>query len=368
MEEEKLRGIFSSGEETAPISSKLDHEDSCGNELPDECDGKRSEPYYNCDSNASDLTDSNIVGYHETKVEENSQPSKDSEMLGGANASDEIDALVTNVVPDHASEASATADVPSSEVYEDSAADKNCPKGEKSVGCPSAAEKICNNTGDEFLPLEDSLYSSLTNQMKCSNNETIDSCKIGEVDVSASQFACDTRAKLSNLSQDESELEALSDVIHRTAEDDTRCESDISVGNAEFDVGSKEDSFLVTELMSNETISDLFDKVYDQNCRSDSTSSKDLPEGLETDGFGSCPANADFKNDDSVLYNLDLRHKSDMLNVATKSSLKRPSDRDEQGSGSPCKKSKKGITFNSVSVYYFPRTQGFTCIPSQVRT
>lgn len=34
---------------------------------------------------------------------------------------------------------------------------------------------------------------------------------------------------------------------------------------------------------------------------------------------------------------------------------------------SPLKKSKKGITFDSVSVYYFPRTQGFTCIPSQVR-
>lgn len=29
-----------------------------------------------------------------------------------------------------------------------------------------------------------------------------------------------------------------------------------------------------------------------------------------------------------------------------------------------CKK-KKGITFDSVTVYYFPRTQGFTCVPSQ---
>lgn len=47
----------------------------------------------------------------------------------------------------------------------------------------------------------------------------------------------------------------------------------------------------------------------------------------------------------------------------TKSSLKRKisSDDIEQ----PKVKKRKGITFDSVTVFYFPRAQGFTCVPSQ---
>lgn len=45
-----------------------------------------------------------------------------------------------------------------------------------------------------------------------------------------------------------------------------------------------------------------------------------------------------------------------------RSNLKRKcTDSDE---AQPCKK-RKGISFDSVTVYYFPRTQGFTCVPSQ---
>jgi hypothetical protein len=47
---------------------------------------------------------------------------------------------------------------------------------------------------------------------------------------------------------------------------------------------------------------------------------------------------------------------------------KRPSsvisDADDAGIGS-AKKPKKKISFSSVTAYYFPRAQGFTCIPSQ---
>lgn len=46
-----------------------------------------------------------------------------------------------------------------------------------------------------------------------------------------------------------------------------------------------------------------------------------------------------------------------------KGNLKRKSST-ENGSEPSCKK-KRGISFDSVTVYYFPRAQGFTCVPSQ---
>lgn len=45
-----------------------------------------------------------------------------------------------------------------------------------------------------------------------------------------------------------------------------------------------------------------------------------------------------------------------------KASLKRKNGENE---GSPPCKKKRGISFDSVTVYYFPRAQGFTCVPSQ---
>lgn len=38
----------------------------------------------------------------------------------------------------------------------------------------------------------------------------------------------------------------------------------------------------------------------------------------------------------------------------------------DNGIGAP-KKAKKRISFSEVTAYYFPRAQGFTCVPSQVR-
>ncbi|XP_044742878.1 uncharacterized protein LOC123305272 isoform X2 [Chrysoperla carnea] len=51
----------------------------------------------------------------------------------------------------------------------------------------------------------------------------------------------------------------------------------------------------------------------------------------------------------------------------SKSNLKRKLSQDENddGIGEPKAKKKRGITFDSVTVYYFPRAQGFTCVPSQ---
>ncbi|GLV42321.1 AXIN1 up-regulated 1 [Carabus blaptoides fortunei] len=59
----------------------------------------------------------------------------------------------------------------------------------------------------------------------------------------------------------------------------------------------------------------------------------------------------------------------DILNEAQKqpdrrkSSLKRKLA--EEDECQPQSKKKKGISFDSVTVYYFPRAQGFTCVPSQ---
>lgn len=47
-----------------------------------------------------------------------------------------------------------------------------------------------------------------------------------------------------------------------------------------------------------------------------------------------------------------------------RSTLKRSASSTCDGESQP--KKKKSLVFDSVSVYYFPRTQGFTCVPSQV--
>lgn len=51
------------------------------------------------------------------------------------------------------------------------------------------------------------------------------------------------------------------------------------------------------------------------------------------------------------------------INAPIKSSLKRKLSSDDHDQ--PKVKKRKGITFDSVTVFYFPRAQGFTCVPSQ---
>lgn len=50
---------------------------------------------------------------------------------------------------------------------------------------------------------------------------------------------------------------------------------------------------------------------------------------------------------------------------ASRSNLKRRSDPTDQTDAVEMKKPKRNIQFSGVTVYYFPRIQGFTCIPSQ---
>ncbi|KAF4519969.1 hypothetical protein B566_EDAN005469 [Ephemera danica] len=52
--------------------------------------------------------------------------------------------------------------------------------------------------------------------------------------------------------------------------------------------------------------------------------------------------------------------------MPSRSTLKRPhADQHQEELGEPSAKKKRGITFDSVTVFYFARAQGFTCVPSQ---
>ncbi|KAL1494835.1 hypothetical protein ABEB36_010362 [Hypothenemus hampei] len=56
---------------------------------------------------------------------------------------------------------------------------------------------------------------------------------------------------------------------------------------------------------------------------------------------------------------------TNLKKVPIKSSLKRKLRMDDEEGTAPKVKKKRGITFDSVTVFYFPRAQGFTCVPSQ---
>ncbi|XP_044267393.1 uncharacterized protein LOC123013112 isoform X2 [Tribolium madens] len=83
------------------------------------------------------------------------------------------------------------------------------------------------------------------------------------------------------------------------------------------------------------------------------------------------------KDDDAKQGNNTIEEIRDILDsaqpkkAALKSSLKRKLPREEEEEeeeeeeGQPKCKKKRGISFDSVTVFYFPRAQGFTCIPSQ---
>lgn len=61
---------------------------------------------------------------------------------------------------------------------------------------------------------------------------------------------------------------------------------------------------------------------------------------------------------------LDEAQKQNKVDMLRRSNLKRKLILDEVDA-QPETKKKRGIAFDSVTVYYFPRAQGFTCVPSQ---
>lgn len=67
-----------------------------------------------------------------------------------------------------------------------------------------------------------------------------------------------------------------------------------------------------------------------------------------------------------VIPSADAKPTRSLLKRRAPDSCNTSSDSSYLEEGSPPKR-RKEIRFNNVTVYYFPRTQGFTCVPSQVR-
>ncbi len=151
----------------------------------------------------------------------------------------------------------------------------------------------------------------------------------------------------------------------------------------------KSDNSFVSELISSENVGDFLDDIYDAGyaSRADDarTSLKDfIVNSASLKDFEAAATCADVERSRNLFVenwnrtsvcsidfeSLGLRPCSVpqlvTAGTAMKSNLKRSNSETDKEYSTLCKKSKKGIKFDSVSVYYFPRTQGFTCIPSQV--
>lgn len=131
----------------------------------------------------------------------------------------------------------------------------------------------------------------------------------------------------------------------------------------------KSNSLIASDLMSSETMNDFFDEMYDMNYANHYKNRKvDESSNLAQNNYCADQVDGNLKDQWSVAaLESDFRgcpRSTDVANI--KSSLKRIGETEPSKDYLPCKKARKGITFDSVSVYYFPRTQGFTCIPSQV--
>lgn len=88
---------------------------------------------------------------------------------------------------------------------------------------------------------------------------------------------------------------------------------------------------------------------------------------LTLDRLNEDPSTAGANNETAGASNYPVLLSALMANLKkapTKSSLKRKSTEVEDAPPAKVKK-KRGIAFDSVTVFYFPRTQGFTCVPSQ---
>uniref|UniRef100_A0A1B6KXP7 Cysteine/serine-rich nuclear protein N-terminal domain-containing protein n=1 Tax=Graphocephala atropunctata TaxID=36148 RepID=A0A1B6KXP7_9HEMI len=118
--------------------------------------------------------------------------------------------------------------------------------------------------------------------------------------------------------------------------------------------GNKEDTFL-SEFppdRSDGSDSGLGSEIVDERIvlRTDSQSSDELDGAIATQWVAA--------KSDALALPSTSKHPR-----VIRSSLKRPRTNVEEG---PCaKKMKKSIEFENVSIFYFPRTQGFICVPSQ---
>lgn len=76
----------------------------------------------------------------------------------------------------------------------------------------------------------------------------------------------------------------------------------------------------------------------------------------------SLPSSSDMERDDTSNSSIKSELSSEVPSTTVNTTAEEASDCDEPPKKKPKKKS---VCFANVTVYYFPRTQGFTCVPSQ---
>lgn len=157
--------------------------------------------------------------------------------------------------------------------------------------------------------------------------------------------------------------------------DDNDTLSDIDDIKTDTASADSEDSALGS-LPPDSTSNDRDEEVQDRSDGSDSGIGSETTEERKVMFNLDLPCTSTQNNNGSQKHTADLSSQENnddgdnvkcnelQMKEPVRSSLKRTCTYDSP-EGLPKKKRKEGIKFDNVTVYYFPRTQGFTCVPSQ---
>ncbi|KAK9879520.1 hypothetical protein WA026_006588 [Henosepilachna vigintioctopunctata] len=160
--------------------------------------------------------------------------------------------------------------------------------------------------------------------------------------------------KLSEMDGDDSASESIQTAEEETEEPHDRSDGSDSGMGSEICEERHEAASSIDILEESDNDTSFLDKIPLKH---------DIEERLQT--FDNERNDLGTSSDSFIVTQSDLDGKNGLVasQELKKSNLKRKlSDIDEVG---PKTKKKRGISFDSVTVYYFPRAQGFTCVPSQ---
>lgn len=190
-----------------------------------------------------------------------------------------------------------------------------------------------------------------------------------------SKTECNVKNGYGNTSPNHSEEEE-SSVIHFNESTDNQIDfalkaddndtlSDIEDIKTDTASADSEDSALGS-LPSDGPLIEREEETQDRSDGSDSGLGSETPEDVKIPDFGSDKKDdpskkLSEKNEDLGDSNSEVQHID--IQKPLRSSLKRKCEDDSVDV--PIKKKREGIRFDSVTVFYFPRAQGFTCVPSQ---
>lgn len=165
--------------------------------------------------------------------------------------------------------------------------------------------------------------------------------------------------------------------------DDNDTLSDIDDIKTDSASADSEDSALGS-LPPDTALNDREEEVQDRSDGSDSGIGSETPEDIKLPSFNiALPCSSGLASaqktdlitqnyEESIKNNSDVKQKFELKASASASSIKEPSKsnlkRKIEGDnidGPQGKRKRENIKFDTVTVYYFPRAQGFSCVPSQ---